>query len=73
VRKVCRFALLEVVPVVEDALEVELLVELPPFAAWTAETKLLKSDCKVLSVLSEEVEEVVEEVEEPLPNSWIRF
>ncbi|MGC8491569.1 MAG: hypothetical protein ACP5SH_07510 [Syntrophobacteraceae bacterium] len=73
-RKVCRSALVEeevvllVLVVVADA-AVDVLPE--PFALSIAETRLLKSDCKVsrvVELVDDEVEEV-EEVEEEEP-SW---
>jgi hypothetical protein len=76
-RKVSRFELVLVVPVVlPDELDVlldELLVlldELLPEAFWIADTRLLKSDFSVSRLLS--VEEV-DEVEEVFPSSEIRF
>ena len=69
-RKVSRFELVLVVPVVlPDELDV-LLDELLPEAFWIADTRLLKSDFSVSRLLS--VEEV-DEVEEVFPSSEIRF
>jgi ABC-type cobalamin transport system permease subunit len=42
--------------------------ELSPEAAWSAETRLLKSDLRVVRVLSVEEVEELDELSEPDPN-----